>query len=61
MAIYVDKDRCPQSHPCPMIPACPVQAITQQRNGLPIIDNEKCIECGNCAEICHMRAVLSRD
>ncbi|MDD3387362.1 MAG: 4Fe-4S binding protein [Prevotella sp.] len=40
-----------------MIPHCPVGAISQNGFGLPIIDDEKCIECGKCKRICGMGAV----
>lgn len=40
-----------------MIPFCPVGAISQDGFGLPVINDEKCIECGKCARICGMGAV----
>lgn len=57
MALKVSPHLCPQNHRCPMIPHCPVGAISQNGFGLPIIDDEKCIECGKCKRICGMRAV----
>lgn len=57
MALTVNPNRCPQNHACPMIPICPVNAISQNRNGLPVIDEEKCIECGKCTRYCAMGAV----
>ncbi len=57
MALTVNPNRCPQNHVCPMIPICPVDAITQNKSGLPIIDEEKCIECAKCVNYCAMRAV----
>ena len=57
MPIVIDAKRCPQNHRCPMIPYCPVGAISQDRSGLPVIDAEKCIECGKCVKICAMKAV----
>lgn len=61
MSLYIDENLCPQNHRCPMMPACPVEAISQLTiNSLPIIDTEKCIECGHCSEICGKMAVRER-
>lgn len=49
MEITVDKNRCPQNHPCPSIRVCPVGAIRQNGFNAPTIDEEKCIRCGKCA------------
>ncbi|MDP4238995.1 MAG: 4Fe-4S binding protein [Bacteroidota bacterium] len=57
MALSIDKKRCPQNHACPIIRICPVGAISQNGYGLPVIDNEKCTECGKCARYCGMHAV----
>ncbi len=57
MALTIDAGRCPQNHRCPMIPICPVGAIKQENYELPIIDAEKCIECGKCVKICGRQAV----
>ena len=56
MAIQVDKNMCPQNHKCPAIMQCPVGAILQNGNGLPTIDEEKCIDCGKCIRFCPMGA-----
>lgn len=29
MTITVNKERCPQNHPCPVVRACPADAILQ--------------------------------
>ncbi|MFR6635328.1 MAG: 4Fe-4S binding protein [Alistipes onderdonkii] len=50
MALTVDNLRCPQNHRCPLLTVCPVGAITQSGFGLPVIDPEKCIECGKCSQ-----------
>ena len=57
MAIIVDQKKCPQNHRCPMIGMCPVDAISQEGYSLPVIDHNRCIECGVCIKICPMRAV----
>lgn len=61
MSYYVSKNRCPQSHRCPMIRHCPVGAITQDGYTLPVIDKDKCIECGLCEQICNLNAVFKED
>lgn len=58
MSLTIDKSRCPQNHRCPMIKVCPVGAITQDGFGLPVIDAEKCIECGKCTKFCPKHAVI---
>lgn len=57
MALTIDAARCPQNHRCPLLTVCPVEAITQQGFGLPVIDAVKCIECGKCVKFCGMQAV----
>jgi ferredoxin len=52
----IDPKKCPQNHPCPAIKVCPVEAISQKGFGLPIIDEEKCINCGECINFCPMGA-----
>jgi NADH-quinone oxidoreductase subunit F len=37
---------------------CPVDAITGERKGQHIIDQEKCIKCGKCEESCNFGAIL---
>ncbi len=50
--IHVLPERCPQNHPCPTVRVCPVHAITQQGYGAPVIDEEKCTNCGKCTRFC---------
>ncbi len=52
-------NRCPQNHPCPLVRACPTGAISQEGFAAPVIDEEKCIECGLCAVSCGYRAVVA--
>ncbi|MGL5272753.1 MAG: 4Fe-4S binding protein [Phocaeicola sp.] len=61
MHLAIDKTKCPQNHTCPMIPVCPVSAITQKGFELPQIDKEKCIKCGKCIKICGKKAVYKID
>lgn len=37
--------------------ACPVHAITMDKNGLPIIDGVACISCGKCKNICPRQVI----
>ena len=57
MKMWIDPDRCPQNHPCPAVDVCPVQALTQEGYGLPRIDGEGCIDCGDCVAYCPMGAI----
>ncbi len=55
--ITIDKNRCPQNHRCPSIKVCPVGAISQEGFGLPVVNQEICVECGKCIKFCPMRAI----
>ncbi len=55
--IHVENSRCPENHPCPLVKRCPVGAITQQGHKAPIINHDKCIECGICTHSCPFQAV----
>ena len=57
MQMSVNKNRCPQNHKCPAIRVCPVGAIQQTGHGLPVIDQEKCIQCKKCVMFCPMGAI----
>ncbi len=61
MALFISPRACPQNHPCPIVRICPVGAISQQGNGLPVIDEALCTECGKCTKYCGMRAVIKRN
>lgn len=58
--IIIDKRRCPQNHRCPSIGVCPVGAISQEGFGLPVVNQEVCIECGKCIQFCPMRAIQKK-
>ena len=46
--LTVNKNHCPQNHPCPSVRVCPVGALTQSGFKAPNVDLEKCIRCGKC-------------
>lgn len=52
MVIKINPEFCPQNHRCPVISACPTGAISQIDFGLPIVDSEKCVDCGKCTKLC---------
>lgn len=52
MSIQVISYRCPQNHRCPVLRVCPEGAITQNGFGLPVVDEEKCTNCGKCTRYC---------
>lgn len=56
--ITVDVARCPQNHVCPMVRSCPVGVISQQGYKAPVIEQEKCIDCGKCVKGCPMGAFI---
>lgn len=58
--IEVDRKLCPHDHVCPLIRICPVGAITQGDDGYPIVDHDKCIECGKCVRSCPKKAMQNR-
>lgn len=57
MAIKVVEMRCPQNHPCPSVRVCPVGALQQSGFAAPVVDESKCIDCGECARMCPRRAL----
>ena len=57
--ISVIKERCPQDHPCPLVKACPVGAISQEGWGAPTVNHSECIECGICTNSCPYAAVVN--
>lgn len=51
--IVVNKQMCPQNHPCPTVSVCPVGAITQKSPyAAPEIDEDQCTACGLCMKTC---------
>ncbi len=57
MGISITASRCPQNHPCPAVRICPSGALTQHGNSAPVVDPEKCTNCGLCVEYCGFGAL----
>ena len=54
--IDIDHKKCNRSYAC--IRACPVQAISLPgKDGLPVVNHERCIGCGSCLSVCSSGAV----
>ena len=58
MKLEVNKKRCPQNHRCPSVAICPVDALLQQHNEAPAVDEQKCILCGKCVDFCPLNALV---
>lgn len=56
--VVTDNCRGCLAHPCTSV--CPVKAISIQ-DGKSVIDDEKCIKCGRCVEICPYHAIVRYD
>ncbi len=56
MSVLVNKERCPQNHPCPAVRVCGVGALSQEGFRAPQVDAEKCVDCGKCVRYCPMGA-----
>jgi NADH-quinone oxidoreductase subunit F len=53
---YNIKDNCPDCGLC--VKACPEKAITEVAKKKPVVlDQEKCIKCGTCYDVCRLNAV----
>lgn len=53
----IDTKKCHKCIVCSTIKQCPVNAITQERKFVfivdkPMIDQKKCVGCGKCANAC---------
>ena len=59
MVLKISSLLCSKNHHCVIMRVCKVDAISQENNyTLPILDNDKCVECGECVKVCPMGAVI---
>ena len=56
--LLVVKENCPQNHPCPSVPVCPVGALKQNGFHAPTVDPDTCIRCGKCTKFCPRQALV---
>ena len=56
--LLVVKENCPQNHPCPSVPVCPVGALKQNGFHAPTVDPDTCIRCGKCTKSCLRQALV---
>ncbi len=47
------------AHPCQEV--CPKDAISFDKHGKSVIDQEKCIKCGKCMSVCPYNAIMKRE
>ena len=48
------------AHPC--VEVCPKGAVSLDRfNGRSVIDQEKCIKCGRCMDVCQYHAIIRQE
>jgi ferredoxin len=50
ISYYIDPEKCQACMICAR--RCPVEAITGEKNKIHIINQEICIKCGTCVEVC---------
>jgi NADH:ubiquinone oxidoreductase subunit F (NADH-binding) len=55
---YIEPEKCPGCTLC--YKPCPVNAITGSRKEVHVINEETCIRCGICREVCNLDAVRVR-
>lgn len=57
-SLIVAKENCPQNHPCPSVPICPVGALKQSGFDAPTVNLDVCIRCGKCMNFCPRNALV---
>lgn len=55
MPANVDKEKCTGCETC--VPACPIEAISMDGDGLARVDASACTECGVCIDECPVEAI----
>ena len=55
---YIDPDKCKACMIC--LRKCPVGAIDGGKSKIHIIDQEQCIQCGTCFDVCKLEAIEVR-
>ena len=53
ISYYIDPDRCQACMICAK--RCPVEAIVGAKSQIHVIEQEKCIKCGTCFDVCPAR------
>jgi coenzyme F420-reducing hydrogenase delta subunit/NAD-dependent dihydropyrimidine dehydrogenase PreA subunit len=53
VSYYIDPDRCQACMICAR--RCPVEAIAGAKNQIHVIEQETCIKCGTCFDVCPAR------
>ncbi len=56
LSYRIDAEKCTGCTLCAI--KCPVKAISGEKKNPQVIDNEKCIKCGNCKTVCRFGAVF---
>ena len=59
-SIVINKNRCPENHPCPSIRVCAVHALQQRGYAAPTVNQSTCTKCGKCVRYCPMGAISLR-
>jgi len=48
---------CWHCDPCNVMENCPTEALERNKEGLVSVNEEKCVECGLCLELCIISAI----